>query len=189
MAPEWLPDDSQMAPRCLSANSPHLTQLKPASSAQPAQLSHLSSASSAQNCTPKWYWSWNDPKSSQRSFFEGFCHCLLGCSQNLDLEGQPAQLSYLISATSAQPGHLSQLSSAISAKPPQLSHLSSASSAQPVQLSKLSSASAAQNCTPKWDRSWIDPKSSQRSFFEGFCRCLLGCSQNLELEGQPSQLS
>ena len=127
MAPECLPDDSQMIPRCLSASSPQLSQLKPASSAQPAQLSHLSSASSAQNWTPKWYLSWIDPKSSQRSFFEGFCRCLLGCSQNLDLEGQPAQLSYVISATSAQPGHLRQLCSAISAKPSQLSHLTSAS--------------------------------------------------------------
>ncbi len=42
MAPEWLPDDSQMTPRCLSASSPQLT------SAQPAQLSQLSSAISAQ---------------------------------------------------------------------------------------------------------------------------------------------
>ena len=127
-----------MTSRCHSASSPQLSQLRPASSAQPAQLRHLSSASSAQNCTPKWYWSWIDPKSSQRSFFEGFCRCLLGCSKNLDLEGQPAQLSYLISATSARPGHLSQLSLAISSKPPQLTHLSSASSAQPSQQAQLS---------------------------------------------------
>ena len=144
MAPEWLPDVSQMIPKGFSASSPHLSELRPASSAQPAQLSHLSSASSAQNWTPKWYRSWIDLKSSQRSFFEGFCRCLLGCSQNLDLESQPAQLSYVISATSAQPGHLSQLCSAISAKPSQLSHLSSASSAQSSQLSHLSSAISAQ---------------------------------------------
>ena len=134
-----------MTPRCLSASSPHLSQLRPASSAQPAQLSHLSSASSAQNCTPKWYWSWNDPKSSQRSFFEGFCRCLLGCSQNLDLGGQPAQLSHLSSAIAVQPTHLSHLSSAISAQPSQLSQPSSAISAQPSQLSQLSSASSAQS--------------------------------------------
>ena len=144
MAPEWIPDDSQMTPqmtpRCLSASSPHLSQLRPASSAQPAQLSHLSSASSAQNCTPKWYRSWIDPKSSQRSFFEGFCRCLLGCSQNLDLGG----VSQLSSAISSQPSQLSQLSSASSAQPSQLNQLSSASSAQPSQLSHLSSASLAQ---------------------------------------------
>ena len=70
-----------------------------------------------------------------------------------------------------------------------LSHISSASLGQPAQLSQLSSASSVHNCIPKWDRSWIDSKSSQRSFFERFCRCLLGCSQNLDLEGQPAQLS
>ena len=135
MAPEWIPDDSQMTSRCHSASSPHLSQLRPASSAQPAQLSHLSSASSAQNWTPKWYRSWIDPKSSQRSFFEGFCRCLLGCFQNLDLGGQPAQLSHLSSALSVQPAQLSHLSSAITAQPAKLSHPSSAISAQPSQLS------------------------------------------------------
>ena len=101
MDPELLPEDSQMIPRCLSASSPHLSQLRPASSAQPAQVSHLSSASSAQNWTPKWYRSWIDLKSSQRSFFERFCRCLLKYSQKLDLEGQPSQLIYIIPATSA----------------------------------------------------------------------------------------
>ena len=117
--------------------------LSSASSAQPAQLSHLSSASSAQNWTPKWYRI--NPKSYQRSFFEGFCRCLLRCSQNLDLEAQPAQLSYVISATSAQPGHLSQLSSA---QPAHLSHLRPAISAQPAQLSHLSSAISTQPAQP-----------------------------------------
>ena len=129
------------ASSAILAQPSQLSQPSSAISAQPSQLSQLSS-----NCTPKWYRSWIDPKSSQRSFFEGFCRCLLGCSQNLDLEGQPAQLSYVISATSAQPGHLSQLCSAISAKPSQLSHLTSASSAQPsqqAQLSHLASSSSA----------------------------------------------
>ena len=152
MPPKWLQNGSQMTPRRLPDDSQMLlgqltsAHLSSASSAQPAQLSHLSSASSAQNWNPKWYRSWIDLKSSQQSFFEGFCRCLLGCSQNLDLESQPAQLSYVISATSAQPGHLSQLCSAISAKPSQLSHLTSASSAQPsqqAQLSHLASSSSA----------------------------------------------
>ena len=122
---------------------------------QPAQLSHLILAISAQpaqfKIVPKLYRSWIDSKSSQRSFFEVFCRCLLGCSQNLDLEGQPAQLSYLSSPTSAQPAqpsHLSKLSSAISPHPAQLSHLSSAISAQPSQLSHFSSASSPQPSQP-----------------------------------------
>ena len=140
MAPEWFPDDFQMTPRWLPdasrASSPQLSQLRPASSAQPAQVSHLSSASSVQNWTLKWYRSWIDLKSSQWSFFEGFRRCLLGCSQNLDLEGQPAQLSYVISATSAQPGHLCQLCWPV--------HLMSVSSGQPAQLSQVRSAISAQ---------------------------------------------
>ena len=70
-------------------------------------LSQLSSASSGQPSQPKIVLqsgacrSWIDLKSAQRSFFEWFRHCLLRYSQNLDLEGQPGQLIYIIPATSA----------------------------------------------------------------------------------------
>ena len=121
-------------------SQPHLIL---ASSGQPAQLSQLSSAISAQpallKIVPKWYRSWIDPKSSQRSLFEGFCRCLLGCSQNLDLG-----VSQLSSAISAQPSQFSPRTSVISGQPSQLSHHSSASQAQPSQLIHLSSAQPAQ---------------------------------------------
>ena len=106
------------------------------------------------------------------------------------LEQKATPCIYSLSAQAMEPlgpiglplGHLllHPLNSAQPASPSQPS--------QPDQLSQLSSAISAQNYTPKCCGSWIDLKSSRRSFFEGFYRCLLGYSQNLDLQGQPAQI-
>ena len=111
------------------------------------------------------------------------CCCLLGCFRNLNLGGQPAQLSHLSSALSApsvisaQPSQLSHHSSASQTQPSQLSHLSSASSAQPAQLSHLSSAISAQPAQLSHLSSAISGQPSQLSHLSS------------ATSGQPSQLA
>ena len=153
-----------------SSQPAQASQLSSASSAQPSQLSQLSS-----NCTPKWYRSWIDLKSSQRSFFEGFCRRLLGCSQNLDLESQPDQLSHVISATSAQQGHLSQLSSGISAQPAQLKIVLQSSAGAGLTQNRVSDCSL---------------KGFVVVFWGAFKTWIWGVSQlSSAISSQPSQLS
>ena len=122
MAPEWLPDDSQMTPqmtpRCLSASSPQLTSAQPAQlsqlssaiSAQPAQLSHLISAISAQlkiGLQSGTGAGLTQNRLSGRSL-KGFVVVFWGALKTW---------IWGVSAISAQPSQLSQLSSVISANP------------------------------------------------------------------------
>ena len=116
-----------------------VSQPRPASSAQPG---HHKLAS-------KLPWSWIDTQSSQRSFVEGFCGCLLGGSRKRDFEGsgRSARLSQVISAPTSQPNHPSSISSGISAEP--LSAAISARPDQPSHISNISSPTPAHSSHPE----------------------------------------